>query len=73
MRGRGSNFTASRKGPTAEKTFLGFTKRAEFLDQLSVCQLVKEDYGPLAAVGHLFKVEENYYDIISEDDAVQTE
>jgi hypothetical protein len=49
----------------AEKTLLGGTKRAEFLDQLSVCQLVKKDSSPLEAVGHLCKVEENYDDIIS--------
>jgi len=55
-----------------KKTLLGVVKCAEFIDQLSVYHLVTKDSGPLEAVGHLSKVEENYDDIISKDDAVQT-
>jgi hypothetical protein len=62
----------SRKGPMAKKTLLGVAKCAEFLDQLSVYHLVTKDCGHLKAVGHLFKAEENYDDIISKNDAVQT-
>jgi hypothetical protein len=56
-----------------KKKLLGVVKCAEFLDQLRVYHLVTKDSGPLEAVGHLSKVEENYDDIISKDDAVQTE
>jgi hypothetical protein len=55
------------------KNILGVTKRSKILDHLSLCQLVKNDYDPTKGVGHLFKVEENYDDIINQDDAVQTE
>jgi len=56
-----------------KKTLLGVVKCAGFLDQLSVYHLVTKDSGPLEAVGHLSKVEENYDDIINKDDVVQTE
>lgn len=60
-------------GTKGRKDISGHVKCAEFLDQLCVCHLVTKDSGPLKAVGHLSKAEENYDDIISKDDAVQTE
>jgi len=57
----------------AKKALFCIVKCAEFLDRLNIYHLVTKDSGPLKAVGHLSKVEENYDDIISKDDAVQTE
>jgi hypothetical protein len=68
-----TEFNCLTQGTNGKKrTLLGVVKCAGFLDQLSVCHLVTKDYGPLETVGHLSKVEENYDDIISKDDAVQT-
>ena len=68
-----TEFICLTQGTNKRKTLLGVVKCAEFIDQLSVYHLVTKDFGPLEAVGHLSKAEENYDDIISEDDAVQTQ
>jgi len=56
-----------------KERLLVVVKCAEFLDHLSVYHLVTKDSDRLEAVCHLSKVEENCDDIISKDDAVQTE
>jgi hypothetical protein len=68
-----TKFNCLTQGTNGRRDALGRVKCAELLDQISVCHLVTKDSDPLKAVGHLSKVGENYDDIISKDDAVQTE